>query len=103
MVSINVHNKIHNVNVCILKVQRENSNLDKCNVVLIEFFFPYDMQMRVGSTTWTTSAALQLRYTIYRLLEVFSCLALVVLTLMHSGSFLPPAIYWEDLYISFIQ
>lgn len=65
--------------------------------------FPYHMQMTVGNTKCNANTALQLKYTISRLLEVFSHLALAVLTLMHSGSSQAPAIYWEERYFSFTQ
>lgn len=60
------------------------------------------MQMTVGNTKCNTSTALKSRHTISRLL-VFSCLAIEVLTLMHPGSFQPPAIYWEELDFCFVK
>lgn len=99
--------KILNVNVFILKLLTGYSTLDKYSVMCLNsvFCFPIicTQQMTAGNRKCNTRAALQLRDTSPRRLEVLSCLALVMSSLMHSGFFQPPAIYWEELYSSFIQ
>jgi len=59
--------------------------------------------MRAENRKCNIRAAVQFRDTIPRCLEAFSHLALVMSSLMHSGSFQPPAICWEELYSGFIQ